>query len=110
MGLARAGISKEFTDLTVLLINLCWAPRTLHFGKEQIFWECHELEANEVWPFGIQPRYRRSDFLWQSNLDKLLQQKVRTQNLFERIGKNPSDYHEFPPFFTADDNNLELQF
>ena len=29
------------------------APRILHFGREQLFWECHELEACETFPQGL---------------------------------------------------------
>ena len=29
------------------------APRILHFGKEQLLWECHELDACETYPFGM---------------------------------------------------------
>ncbi|PVH76471.1 HET-domain-containing protein [Cadophora sp. DSE1049] len=29
------------------------APRVVHFTKDQIFWECHELVASETLPFGI---------------------------------------------------------
>jgi len=28
------------------------SPRTLHFGRDQIFWECGELRASEVFPLG----------------------------------------------------------
>jgi len=31
------------------------APRTLHFGKEQIFWDCLELQACETYPEGLSP-------------------------------------------------------
>ncbi|KZM22343.1 hypothetical protein ST47_g6508 [Ascochyta rabiei] len=29
------------------------SQRTLHFGREQIFWQCHEFVANEIWPLGL---------------------------------------------------------
>ncbi|OCL09963.1 HET-domain-containing protein [Glonium stellatum] len=29
------------------------APRTLHFTKEGIAWECHDLTASELYPFGL---------------------------------------------------------
>ena len=29
------------------------APRTLHFGPQQVFWECRTLCSNESWPGGI---------------------------------------------------------
>jgi hypothetical protein len=33
------------------------APRVLHFGKEQLFWECHELDACETFPRGVPPMF-----------------------------------------------------
>lgn len=32
------------------------APRVLHFGAEQIMWECHELDAAEKYPAGVPPQ------------------------------------------------------
>ena len=29
------------------------APRVLHFGRNQVFWECHELDAAESFPAGL---------------------------------------------------------
>ena len=29
------------------------SPRTLHFGKGQIFWECLDIQASEVFPRGL---------------------------------------------------------
>jgi hypothetical protein len=29
------------------------APRIIHFTKDQVFWECHSLEASEVLPQGV---------------------------------------------------------
>lgn len=29
------------------------APRILHFGDGQLFWECHEMDASETWPTGL---------------------------------------------------------
>ncbi|KAH6632997.1 heterokaryon incompatibility protein-domain-containing protein [Boeremia exigua] len=31
----------------------CLSPRILHFGREILYWECHELFANELYPDGI---------------------------------------------------------
>lgn len=36
------------------------APRTLHFGKQQVFWTCEAVTACEMWPGGI-PRMPASD-------------------------------------------------
>jgi hypothetical protein len=45
-----------------------FAPRTLHFGREQIFWECRELEACEVLPDQIPPKFfESSDVGWELN-------------------------------------------
>ncbi|RMJ18090.1 hypothetical protein CDV36_002225 [Fusarium kuroshium] len=32
------------------------APRIVHFTKDQVFWECHSLEASEVLPHGVPDR------------------------------------------------------
>ena len=37
------------------------APRVLHFGSRQLFWECSGLEASEDFPVGIPPVLIRSD-------------------------------------------------
>lgn len=29
------------------------APRVLHFGSEQMYWECHEMDACETYPQGL---------------------------------------------------------
>lgn len=29
------------------------APRVIHFGKNQLFWECHELDSCEMFPDGV---------------------------------------------------------
>ena len=38
------------------------APRLLHFGAEQVFWECHEMDACEMYPQGL-PQVLRQDHL-----------------------------------------------
>jgi hypothetical protein len=48
------------------------SPRILHFGKDQLFWECSELEACEVFPAGIPQeipaeKYKARCLLTQSN-------------------------------------------
>jgi hypothetical protein len=35
--------------------ELLLAPRILHFGGTQLFWECYDLEACETYPDGIPP-------------------------------------------------------
>lgn len=46
------------------------APRTLHFGKHQIFWECRELHCCELVPDSFKTSLRPKDlyFLHQRNL------------------------------------------
>ena len=29
------------------------APRTVHFARDQVWWECSQLRACETWPFGV---------------------------------------------------------
>ena len=38
------------------------ASRVLHYGREQLFWECHELEACETFPRGNPPDLLRAGF------------------------------------------------
>ncbi|KAI1742057.1 heterokaryon incompatibility protein-domain-containing protein [Xylaria scruposa] len=38
------------------------APRTLHFAKSQIFWECQEIKCCETFSHGIPRFYRPSNF------------------------------------------------
>jgi hypothetical protein len=37
------------------------APRVLHFGRKQLFWECSELCACEAYPNGLPPAIQRGD-------------------------------------------------
>jgi hypothetical protein len=37
------------------------APRVLHFGREQLFWECHTMNACETYPDGLSPSLALSD-------------------------------------------------
>ena len=36
------------------------APRVLHFGSEQVFWECQEMDACETYPEGLPTILRRT--------------------------------------------------
>jgi hypothetical protein len=41
------------------------APRVLHFGRKQLFWECNELCASETFPDGLpsgEPQYKEERF------------------------------------------------
>lgn len=37
------------------------SPRSLHFGTRQLFWECYEMEACEVFPTGLPSQMQRSN-------------------------------------------------
>jgi hypothetical protein len=60
---ALIGDDIWFTSVTSAPLNKrCWivqepllAPRVLHFGREQLLWECHELDACETFPLGLPP-------------------------------------------------------
>jgi hypothetical protein len=49
------------------------SPRVLHFGRNQIFWECRESETCELFPRGLpkqptfNPELKRSSPLWTSD-------------------------------------------
>jgi hypothetical protein len=36
------------------------APRNLHFGHDQLFWECNQLKACEGYPIGLTPKFRHN--------------------------------------------------
>lgn len=38
------------------------SPRVLHFGSNQLLWECRELDAAEVYPHGLPNALRRSAY------------------------------------------------
>ena len=47
------------------------APRIVHFGHDQVLWECAEFEAAEEFPLGVPRRFisgGRRGFKWQFNL------------------------------------------
>ena len=86
------------------LLNRAWvvqertlSPRTLHYGKEGIYWECIECDASESWPHGNtwdwykDKRYRRPKEAFQSLL---------SARLFERKESKPS-YENFRPIHHA---------
>jgi Heterokaryon incompatibility protein (HET) len=60
---------EDFWDASVTaapLMQRAWvfqervlAPRVLHFGERQMFWECRELEASEVFPVGIPKQFKK---------------------------------------------------
>ncbi|KAF2100275.1 HET-domain-containing protein [Rhizodiscina lignyota] len=41
--------------------ELALAPRVLHFCKDQMFWECAELQACETWPEGVPRAYQATN-------------------------------------------------
>ena len=47
------------------------APRVLHFGRAQLMWECHELEACETYPNGLPPALASDPFSGFKNLDAM---------------------------------------
>lgn len=59
------------------------APRTLHFGSKQLFWECREISCCEMHPRGVYrfkdgeihmaDRNRNHHFLWKQLLDAPVQ-------------------------------------
>ncbi|KAN0076389.1 Heterokaryon incompatibility protein (HET) domain containing protein, partial [Elaphomyces granulatus] len=38
------------------------APRIVHFGKQQVFWECAEASACEAWPSGLPKELEMSSY------------------------------------------------
>ncbi|KAG6994223.1 hypothetical protein G7Y79_00046g082740 [Physcia stellaris] len=40
------------------------APRVLHFGRTQLAWECHELDACETYPAGLPPTQKTTHSIY----------------------------------------------
>lgn len=38
------------------------STRVVHFGRQQVYWECAELEVNEIWPVEISLFHRTSGY------------------------------------------------
>lgn len=46
------------------------SPRTIHFGKEQMFWECRQHKACESYPAGVPPEFcNRRTNAWRQGED-----------------------------------------
>jgi hypothetical protein len=58
--------------------ELMLAPRILHLSRRQIYWQCHQLKACEVFPGGI-PRYVTSEEM--PSLPKLIQDRESCSNI-----------------------------
>ncbi|OAA32751.1 Heterokaryon incompatibility [Moelleriella libera RCEF 2490] len=62
------------------------APRIVHFTKDQVYWECHSLEASEVLPYGIpyhSSRYFNKSVGIISTSSSIQQVKLRWYELVE---------------------------
>ena len=57
------------------------SPRILHFGSQQLFWECHELEACESYPCGIPRSLDPLTFIVRTGLKRLAPSKDRQAQL-----------------------------
>ena len=47
------------------------SPRILHYGEQQIFWECYEMEASESFPSGIPESPDPMTFIVRTGLKRL---------------------------------------
>ncbi|KAH7120496.1 heterokaryon incompatibility protein-domain-containing protein [Dactylonectria macrodidyma] len=63
------------------------APRVLHFGEKQLFWECQALEACESFPRGIPPIMREP--LGKSLDPAKYEERQRNMNLGPRTKPEP---------------------
>jgi hypothetical protein len=53
------GVSKAVLNTRGwVLQERCLSPRIIHFGADQIYWECLELLACEIFPSGLPPTLR----------------------------------------------------
>jgi hypothetical protein len=62
--------------------------RVLHFGSQQLFWECHEKEACESFPEGLPTKYMEQD-MWTSykNLHEFKNVDGRLYPQWERVAR-----------------------
>jgi hypothetical protein len=58
-----------------------FAPRTVYFGSDQVYWECREMHACEVFPISFPPKFRgtgKGSFKnWRSKLETALASEKR---------------------------------
>ena len=59
------------------------APRVLHFGKDQLMWECREMEACEAFPHGLRDSFEQYGAHFKGNSPSLhgkgMQQEIGNQ-------------------------------
>lgn len=59
------------------------SSRIVHFGQQQVYWECAELEVNEIWPVEVPSFHRTADgYLGRPHLNNY---RLRTYGLWKRI-------------------------
>ncbi|KAH9211719.1 heterokaryon incompatibility protein-domain-containing protein, partial [Leptodontidium sp. 2 PMI_412] len=63
------------------------APRIIHFGKTQLFWECHELDSCEMFPDGVPREYLgdEADRFWP--LDPMIDSFILWRGIVETYTK-----------------------
>lgn len=72
------------------------APRVLHFGKEQLFWECHEIDACETFPRGVPPMF--SEYV--TTRFKGLDPDIDGERLRKQAERHVPDLdHDLRPYF-----------
>ncbi|KAH7384363.1 heterokaryon incompatibility protein-domain-containing protein [Phaeosphaeria sp. MPI-PUGE-AT-0046c] len=75
------------------------ATRALHFGTEQLFWECSRTLANEVWPQGWADKEEADrylamlDHIWQFRIDQLPEDRVSCLTIWYSIITDYSNRH-----------------
>ena len=76
------------------------ATRVLHFGRTQLAWECHELDACETYPAGLPPTQKTTHSVYKG-LDPAIDGK-RLQSMGDaRSAPNLHAYHLWNKIVTA---------
>lgn len=60
------------------------SPRTMHFGSSQLFWECYEGKASEIYPRSL-PEWAAPN--WTTDAGAL---KTKLQSLYKKQNRQPS--------------------
>ena len=72
------------------------SPRVLHYGRDQILWECNELDACETYPGGLPKSLRNADSGFKLDPDierNIWQQDGRTKDGRTITESDPEFYH-----------------
>lgn len=67
------------------------SPRTMHFGATQLFWECHELKASEIYTNGL-PGWAMPQWTNNASVLKTKLHDFYRQNFLHHVSRNEESY------------------